>query len=203
MKTLRATLLFAVALGAVGPACYTGSARTVSSNRVVELSRDPSWRVARDVPFVAQRTDRDCGTAALAMALSRYGITPEALATNQELAQGNVRAGALRDAARARGVPAYVVSATFADLNTQLERGRPVLVGMAKPMALMGGKSLAHYEVVIGMSRKQKKIVSLDPAVGVREYSLEGFAREWIPTKRLAIVFLPQELASRWPDSWR
>ena len=54
-------------------------------------------------------------------------------------------------------MPAYVVSATFADLNTQLERGRPVLVGMAKPMALMGGKSLAHYEVVNGMSRKQKK----------------------------------------------
>ena len=199
----RAALLFALALGAAAPACYTGSARTVSSGRVVELSRDPSWRVARDVPFVAQRSDKDCGPAALAMALSRYGVTPESLAANPELAQGNVRAGALRDAARARGVPAFVVSATFADLNTQLERGRPVLVGMAKPMALTGGKALAHYEVVIGMSKKQKKIVSLDPAVGVREYSLEGFAREWIPTRRLAIVFLPQELASRWPDSWR
>jgi predicted double-glycine peptidase len=200
--SLRATLLFAVALGAAGPACYTGSARTVSSGRVVELARDPSWHVARDVPFVPQRSDRDCGPAALAMALSRYGVTPESLAS-PELAQGNVRAGALRDAARAHGVPADVVSATFADLNTQLERGRPVLVGMAKPMALTGGRALAHYEVVIGISRKQKKIVSLDPAVGVREYSLEGFAREWIPTRRLAIVFLPRELASRWPQSWR
>jgi predicted double-glycine peptidase len=198
----RAALVLALALGAAAPACYTGSARTVSSGRVAELARDPSWRVARDVPFVAQRTDRDCGPAALAMALSRYGVTPESLANAEELAQGNVRAGALRDAARARGVQAYVVSATFADLNTQLERGRPVLVGLAKPMALTGGKALAHYEVVIGMSKKQKRIVSLDPAVGVREYSLEGFAREWVPTRRLAIVFLPQELASRW-DSWQ
>ena len=117
-------------------------------------------------------------------------------ADHPELAQGNVRAGALRDAARARGVQAFVVSATFADLITQLEPGRPVLVGMAKPMALTGGKALAHYEVVVAMSRK-RKIVSLDPAVGVREYSLEGFAREWVPTRQLAIVFLPQELASR------
>ena len=43
------------------------------------------------------------------------------------------------------------MSGTFADLFTQVERGRPVVVGLAKPMALTGGRSLAHYEVVIGL----------------------------------------------------
>lgn len=192
--TLRAALLVALCVAGLG--CYTGSARTVSAGRVAELARDPSWRLVRDVPFVAQRSDRDCGPAALAMVLAHHGM-PNAPLDTGELAQGDVRAGALRDAARARGLQAFVVSATFVDLDTQLGRGRPVLVGLAKPMALSGGRALAHYEVVVGISRQQGKILSLDPAAGVREYSLEGFAREWVPTKQLAIVFLPRELALR------
>jgi ABC-type bacteriocin/lantibiotic exporter with double-glycine peptidase domain len=192
----RAALLVALAVAGLG--CYTGSARTVSTARVAELARDPSWRMARDVPFVAQRSDRDCGPAALAMVLAHFGAGPAPI-DNNELAAGDVRAGALRDVARARGLQAYVVAGTMKDLQTQLERGRPVLVGLAKPMST--GRALAHYEVVVGMSKQQRKIVSLDPAVGVREYSLEGFAREWVPTRRLAIVFLPPDLAARW-DSW-
>ena len=107
----------------------------------------------------------------------------------------------MRDAARARGLQAFVISATFGDLNTHIERGRPVLVGMAKPMALTGGKALAHYEVVIGMNRKQKRSCRSIPRSVCANIRFEGFAREWIPTRRLAIVFLPQEPASRSPDS--
>jgi ATP-binding cassette, subfamily C, bacteriocin exporter len=191
---VRAALL--IALCAAGPACYTGSARTVSAGRVAEVARDPSWRLARGVPFVGQRSDSDCGRAALAMVLAHHGMADTPLDAG-EVAQGNVRAGTLRDVARAHGLQAFVVSGTLADLDTQLGRGRPVLVGLAKPMALSGGRALAHYEVVVGISRQQRKILSLDPAVGVREYSLEGFAREWVPTKQLAIVFLPRELALR------
>lgn len=191
---MRAALL--IALCAAGPACYTGSARTVSAGRVAEVARDPSWRLARGVPFVGQRSDSDCGRAALAMVLAHHGMADTPLDAG-EVAQGNVRAGTLRDVARAHGLQAFVVSGTLADLDTQLGRGRPVLVGLAKPMALSGGRALAHYEVVVGISRQQRKILSLDPAVGVREYSLEGFAREWVPTKQLAIVFLPRALALR------
>ena len=66
------------------------------------------------------------------------------------------------------------MSGTFDDLFAQVERGRPVVVGLAKPMALTGGRSLAHYEVVIGLNRSRRLILSLDPAEGLRENTLEG-----------------------------
>ena len=181
----RAGLVLAFALAA--PACYTGSAHSLPANSVSALARDPEWRIVRDVPFVAQQTDRDCGPAALAMVLAHFGAAP---AATPELARGDVRAGTLRDVARGRGLEAYVVSGTLDDLFTEVARGHPVVVGLAKPMALTGGRSLAHYEVVIGLNRAQRRILSLDPAVGLRENTLEGFAREWAPTKQVTIVFL-------------
>ena len=181
----RAGLVLAFALAA--PACYTGSAHSLPANSVSALARDPEWRIVRDVPFVAQQTTSDCGPAALAMVLAHFGAPP---ATTPELARGDVRAGTLRDVARSQGLEAYVVSGTFDDLFTQVARGRPVLVGLAKPMAFTGGRALAHYEVVVGVNRAKRLILSLDPAVGLRENTLEGFAREWAPTKQVTIVFL-------------
>lgn len=181
----RAGLVLAFALAA--PACYTGSAHSLPANSVSALAHDPEWRIVRDVPFVAQQTTSDCGPAALAMVLAHFGAPP---ATTPELARGDVRAGTLRDVARSRGLEAYVVSGTFDDLFTQVARGRPVLVGLAKPMAFTGGRALAHYEVVVGVNRAKRLILSLDPAVGLRENTLEGFAREWAPTKQVTIVFL-------------
>jgi len=187
----RVGLVLALALAA--SACYTGSAHSLPANSVSALAHDPEWRIVRDVPFVAQQTTSDCGPAALAMVLAHFGAPP---ATTPELARGDVRAGTLRDVARSRGLEAYVVSGTFDDLFTQVARGRPVLVGLAKPMAFTGGRALAHYEVVVGVNRAKRLILSLDPAVGLRENTLEGFAREWAPTKQVTIVFLgPQARA--------
>ena len=105
--------------------------------------------------------------------------------------------GALRDVARARGLDAYVVSGTLDDLFAQVGSGRPVVVGLAKPMALTGGRSLAHYEVVVGLNRSRRLILSLDPANGLRENTFEGFAREWAPTRQVTIVFVPRARAWR------
>jgi len=187
--TARAGLILALALAA--PACYTGSAHTLPANSVAAMARDPEWQLVRDVPFVAQRTARDCGPAALAMVLAHYRV-PAADAERPEFAGGDVRAGTLRDVARAQGLDSFVVSGTFTDLFAQVGRGRPVVVGLAKPMALTGGRSLAHYEVVIGLNRAKRLILSLDPAVGLRENSFEGFAREWAPTHQVTIVVFPR-----------
>ena len=84
------------------------------------------------------------------------------------------------------------MSGTFDDLFAEIGHGRPVVVGLAKPMALTGGRALAHYEVVVGVSRSKRLILTLDPAMGVRENSFEGFAREWAPTQKVTIVFLPR-----------
>jgi len=181
----RAGLVLALAIAA--PACYSGSAQTIPASSMTALARDPDWEIVSDVPFVRQQTAHDCGPAALAMVLAHFRVPP---AGAPALAGGDVRAGTLRDVARSRGLDAYVVSGTFADLFAQVGRGRPVVVGLAKPLAFTGGRALAHYEVVIGLNRARRLILSLDPAVGLRENTLEGFAREWAPTQQVTIVFL-------------
>jgi predicted double-glycine peptidase len=182
--------LAALALGAAS--CYAGEARDVSPRRAAALQGDPAWTFVRDVPFVAQRGDADCGPAALAMVLAHFGVKAglrEVTALDPPDRVG-VRAGALRDVARAKGFEAFVVAGTFQDLLDQLARGRPVLVGVAKP--ILGGRALAHYEVVVGIDRRDRRIVTLDPGRGLRENSLEGFAREWVPTGRVTLIVFPR-----------
>src|SRR5205807_768600 len=78
---------------------------------------EPGWQMVRDVPFVAQRSERDCGAAALAMVLA-YWRAPATLDEIEAVAPvegGGIRAGALRDLARQKGLEAFVVSGTLND----------------------------------------------------------------------------------------
>jgi ABC-type bacteriocin/lantibiotic exporter with double-glycine peptidase domain len=191
MSRVRAALWLALIWASVS-GCYAGQARAVSAQRASALAADPAWTFVRDVPFVAQQSDSDCGPAALAMVLAHFGV-PTSLAevvAADPPRGGGVRAGDLRDVARARGLSAFVVAGTFADLFEQLGRGRPVLVGLAKPMT--GGRALAHYEVVVAVDRRDHRLLTLDPARGLSENSMEAFAREWAPTGQVTlIVFRP------------
>ncbi|HEY7372309.1 MAG TPA: C39 family peptidase [Polyangia bacterium] len=191
MTGRAARIGFALAAALAAPACYSGSAHTLPADSLTAMARDPSWQIVDGVPFIPQRTARDCGPAALAMVLAHFRV-PAAASEPPEFAGGDVRAGALRDFARARGLEAFVVSGTFTDLFAQVGRGRPVLVGLAKPMALTGGRALAHYEVIIGLNREKRQVLSLDPAAGLRENAFEGFAREWAPTHQVTIVIFPR-----------
>jgi ABC-type bacteriocin/lantibiotic exporter with double-glycine peptidase domain len=178
-------LVFAFAFAVAASGCYTGAARDVTPRQIAEAEGDPTWRLVHDVPFVAQQEDNDCGAAALEMAFGYYRLPPARLKADDR----GLRAGDLRDAARAVGLQAFVISGTFGDLLEQVERGRPVVVGLAKPIS--NGSALAHYEVVVGMNRERRLIRSLDPARGLRENSFEGFAREWVPTRQVMIVMFP------------
>jgi ABC-type bacteriocin/lantibiotic exporter with double-glycine peptidase domain len=189
---LKRLSIGALVLICAAPACYTGSARDVSAERLAQARADRSWQLVSGVPFIAQRSDADCGPAALAMVLAHFG-RPATLAEVTALdppSDGGVRADALRDVARGRGLQAFVVSGTFGDLVDQIARGRPVLVGLAKPM--MAGRAMAHYEVVVGINRSRGLILSLDPARGPRQNSLEGFAREWVPTHEVTLIIFAE-----------
>jgi hypothetical protein len=169
--------------------CYTGSARGAM---MPEVGRDSNWVLVRGVPFVPQRSDADCGAAAMAMTFSYWG-QPATLATvvaARPPRDGGIAAGELRDLARERGFQAFLVPGTLIDLDTQLRRGRPVVVGLAKPIT--GNRALQHYEVVIGLNRAEGRVLSWDPAQGLRENSLEGFGREWIPAHQLTLILFPR-----------
>ena len=189
---MRQPPLWLAALVLAAASCYAGEAHDVSPRRAAALEADPAWKFVRGVPFIPQRADSDCGPAALAMVLSHFGVKTslaEVAGLSPPDAVG-VRAGGLRDVARTKGMEAFVVEGNFNDLIDQLSRDRPVLVGLAKPIT--GGRALAHYEVVVGIDRTDKKIVTLDPSRGLRENSLEGFAKEWVPTGRVTLIVFPR-----------
>ena len=98
-----------------------------------------------------------------------------------------IKAGRLRDFARGRGLAAYLVHGEVADLEHEVRQGRPVLVGLAKPTGRKG-YVLTHYEVVVGYHPARRVVVTLDPALGWRQNSLDGFLAEWKPAGRLALV---------------
>ena len=187
MKRSRLALWLAP-LAVISLGCYAGGAHDVSPRQAAAFEADPNWTFAPDVGFVRQQSDSDCGPAALTMVLGHFGIRAT-LADVSALSppdDDGVRAGTLRDVARSRGLAAFVVPGTFADLFAELGHGRPVLVGLAKPMT--GGRAITHYEVVVAIDRKDRQILTLDPGRGARVNTLEGFAREWSSTGRVAIL---------------
>ena len=192
MRAERAATLglaFACALGAsfVLGGCYAGSAPAITAR---EVAAAPGWIVVPAVPLIRQSGSNDCGAAALAMVLAHWQrpiSLEEISARDPGAASKGWKAGQLRDLARERGLQAFIVSGGLDDLSHEIGQGRPVLVGVVKRYR---DKPRAHYEVVIGIHRAKRRILTLDPADGWREDSLEGFASEWVPTKQVTLVVL-------------
>jgi len=182
-----------------GCAIYPGTARPTS---LEDLRRDEGWTLLDSVPYVPQVSEKGCGAACLAMVLGHMGIETPAVALEEECVSGaeeGIKASALRDAARRRGLSAYLFAGTLKDLEHELARGRPVVVGLVKSY---GGKlATSHFEVVVGLHAGQRRIAVLDPAVGLMHDSLDGFEGEWRATQGvMLVVFVPEAravLASR------
>jgi ABC-type bacteriocin/lantibiotic exporter with double-glycine peptidase domain len=166
-------------------ACQAGRGRVVSPADVGE--RD-GWKLVDGVPFIEQRSETDCGAAAVAMVLRYWG----APATVEDLVSADVasgerglRASELRALLRARGLEAFLVRGEPSDLRTAIERRRPLIVGLARTS---GRGAIGHYEVVIGFHPGRRRILTLDPAAGWRESRFEDFAAEWAGAQQLALV---------------
>src|SRR5688572_15846302 len=83
--------------------CYLGSAQSV---RIERVERERGWVVARGVPLIHQRSQRDCAAAALTMLLARWEGPARIEDVRHELEQIDPRgtseghsAGALREVA--------------------------------------------------------------------------------------------------------
>jgi ABC-type bacteriocin/lantibiotic exporter with double-glycine peptidase domain len=157
-------------------ACHAGRGRVVSPADVA--ARD-GWTLVTGVPFIRQRSERDCGAAAVS-------VSAEDVVTAYPAArERGLRAGELRELIRARGLDAFVLKGEPADLRAEIERRRPLIVGLARSAS---GAPIGHYEVVIGLDHARRRILTLDPAAGWRESSFEEFAAEWAGAQQLALV---------------
>jgi len=148
--------------------------------------------VIAGVPDVRQAVREDCGAAALAMVLRYWGITvtPATItAVNPPVPDRGIKAADLREFARHQGLQAFVIQGQQRDLEREVHRHRPVLVGMMKRYIL---RNYPHYEVVVGINRQKQQVLTLDPAHGLRVNGREGFAAEWAKTGQVALIVFPQ-----------
>jgi ABC-type bacteriocin/lantibiotic exporter with double-glycine peptidase domain len=184
----------AAALAALALAgCITVYPGTARPARLEDLRQEPGWILLDRVPHVAQESPLGCGAACLAMVLAHGGVPVAPAELEKECAapgREGLRAADLRDAARRRGRQAFVVAGREEDLEHELTRGRPVVVGLLKPA---GEAFTTHFAVVIGLHPARGRVAARDPALGLVTDSLEGFEREWGPTGRVTLVVLPPE----------
>jgi ABC-type bacteriocin/lantibiotic exporter with double-glycine peptidase domain len=170
---------------------------TANAPRTPALAHASDWTTVGGVPLVKQQGRSDCGSAALAMVLGHFDPNTNPAEIRAALGplddnapSSGLTAGSLRDLARQRGLEAYVIQASFADLRNELERGHPVLVGLYR---IIGNRGYPHYEVIAGINPRDEKVLTADPATGWREESFQKFGARWGLSKSLAIVIFPPE----------
>jgi ABC-type bacteriocin/lantibiotic exporter with double-glycine peptidase domain len=189
LPSLALGLVLAVAAIAL-PGCthYAGPAHAIEPSTIVE---NEGWQRVPQMTLVHQSGESDCGLAAVAMVLGRWsrptGLA-EVRASAPPVGEG-LRARQVRDLLRARGLRAFVIEGSLADLEHEIAAGRPVVVGTLKRLTDRTARS--HYEVVVAIHRDRHRVVTLDPSLGWRETTYEGFESEWKLSGHTAIVALP------------
>jgi ABC-type bacteriocin/lantibiotic exporter with double-glycine peptidase domain len=174
-----------VALALTACSSYRGSARSVAP---AKIASEPGWILVKDVPYVEQEGETECGAASIAMVVSYWtrAEPSSVVAAFRPVSERGISASRLRDYARKRGLASFVIAGTVDDLKRELAAGRPVLVGLSKPVAKK--KVLDHYEVVVGLHPDRKLVVTLDPSEGWQQNTFDGFTREWQVAKFVTIV---------------
>jgi ABC-type bacteriocin/lantibiotic exporter with double-glycine peptidase domain len=148
------------------------------------------WVVVPGVPVVEQARADDCGRAALAIALARWGQQVSERDLPVPPGEGGVAARVLRDEARRRGFASYVFAGKFDDLAVEIASGRPVVVGLIRDD---GERRLSHFAVVAGHDPRAGRWLMVDPAVGVRAVSGDALAAEWGRSGWVTLVIAPPE----------
>jgi ABC-type bacteriocin/lantibiotic exporter with double-glycine peptidase domain len=196
-QALRLAPLVIAFLGVLGlSACqlsYTGGARAVTPAELGD-----GWYRAASTPVVRQRQETDCGLAALAMVAGTWGRHWSVADLDHQLppTERGVKLGALRDLARNRGLDAYAIKGTMADLTHELSAGRPVLLGLVLPYDRSHNAS--HYEVAIAMNPQDGTVVTIDPASGDwRKRSKQVLDLEWKTAGFATLVVVGERQAAR------
>jgi predicted double-glycine peptidase len=153
-----------------------------------------------DVPYVKQTEDA-CGSAALSMLLQYWHahgapVDParfDAAAIQGQLyspAAHGIYASAMERYLRESGFRTFSFAGTWNDLREQLEKGRPLIVGLHPG----GEKSAWHYVVITGMDRREEAVLVNDPARGkLVRIERRTFERQWSAVHDWMLLAVPQQ----------
>jgi ABC-type bacteriocin/lantibiotic exporter with double-glycine peptidase domain len=172
----------------LGCATFGGSAPAAPSS----AGEQERWTKVENVPLVLQEKGDDCGAAALSAVVRYWGYsaTSHSIETALGREDSRLQAADMETYARSVGLRSYVFYGTMKDVVHELERGRPVIVGLGK--MIEEKKALSHYEVVVGYEPTKKQVLLLDPGKGFQVASLDSFAREWAVSKGVTMVAMPE-----------
>ena len=150
-----------------------------------------------DVPFVHQPSE-GCGAAALSMVMQYWaqqqgsapGAASDVAAIQRALfvpAQHGIPASSMQEYLRAHGFEVFALSGRWSDLETQLNKGRPLIVAM-RP----AGQRELHYVVVDGVDLERGSVTMNDPAERklLSEERAE-FEKEWKATGNWMLLAVP------------
>jgi ABC-type bacteriocin/lantibiotic exporter with double-glycine peptidase domain len=193
LSGVRALVFPLLALLAGACSMYTGSASTLKPN---DLQAEPGWVRVEGVPELHQTHELDCGPTALAMVLGFHGAASKEVVLAELPDDQRSGVTELRDIAKKHGFDSFVMEGKPDDLVYELQHGRPVIVGVAKPTVQ---NAVAHFEVVVGLHRDSQRVATIDPAVGLRQNTFSGFLAEWQGAGRVLLVVIPKKNGERSP----
>ncbi len=188
--TMPLAALVAVGLAAC-TAAYTGGARTVTP---AQLAGEDGWVLA-PTRAVRQRSDNDCGAAALAMVVARWrpALDVVAIADQTPTRAEGLRLGEMRDLARDIGLRAFAIVGDREVLGHELGLDRPVLIGLYRPY---DRQRRSHFEVVVGL-HPDGRVATIDPADAAwKVRSWAELLAEWNPAGSPALVVLGDDAAA-------
>jgi len=150
-----------------------------------------------DVPFVKQ-TDNGCGPASVAMVVQYWQSKPggstrvtssvtEIERALQPDAKQGVRASAMQQYFTRNGYRAVAFAGVWADLERELEQGRPLIAALKPP-----GDNQLHYVVVAGVDDGSRVVLLNDPAQRkLLKEDRAQFEREWKATQFWTLLAVP------------
>jgi len=179
-----------------------GGVRIAVVSMVVELVLAvavlSSSGVMLDVPFVAQPKD-GCGAASIAMVMQywepdvRHGRAPRADAATIQRALYSKQARGIFASAMQRyfqdaGYRTFAIHGSWADLKANLEKGRPLIAGLAP----QGARDPLHYVVVAGIDWENDRVFVNDPAQRkLVKIGRAEFEKQWAATENWTLLAVP------------
>lgn len=163
------------------------------------LGAQSSSAVWINVPFVAQPSE-GCGAASVSMVMQYWAAQQHrepGSASRVDAIQKQVYSpkrhgatpAALERYLQQHGYLTFAVSGTWKDLETQVRKGRPLIVALRPD-----GQRDLHYVVIDGIDSGQEMVMMNDPAL--RKLLTEeraGFEKDWSATHYWMLLAVPKQ----------